>query len=380
MEIFLSLPEETWVIIISKLDLMSWSSLSSCNMFFHRLCNENMLWNKFFRKRFGENVKTRPFLTDELDWKQEYKWRLNPNLRIQFFNENPKECLKRMFAENILRNGMDIVRFLRDTKGLDHKNLYEVIRHPEEYGLPSKIYQDTIKELDISGLNVVEALRLFLFHFGNLFFQGGQEMAIFALSDNYWESNAPDKHLFNSAKELFGFFYSIIMLNTDAHNPQVKHKMQCKQFIQNIKQIGITLNEDYLSMVYQDILHNPIQFSHDIIKIPSEQCIYSGWLNIRTLKGSKKRWVILQEDCILYYKTKKSKPDENYTGIIEIFYNTVIHRVVASKQFKLENPTESFTFIVNDTDKLNEWTFQINNVITTLVEESKIATELLLST
>lgn len=56
--------------------------------------------------------------------------------------------------------------------------------------------------------------------------------------------------------------YSIIMLNTDLHNPQVKkNKMSKEQFVKNNRGIdnGKDLPKRFLEEIYDDIAHNPMQ-------------------------------------------------------------------------------------------------------------------------
>jgi brefeldin A-inhibited guanine nucleotide-exchange protein len=60
--------------------------------------------------------------------------------------------------------------------------------------------------------------------------------------------------------------YSTIMLNTDAHNPQVKHRMTKAEFIKNNRGIndGADLPEDLLSGIYDEIVSNEIRMKDEI--------------------------------------------------------------------------------------------------------------------
>jgi Sec7-like guanine-nucleotide exchange factor len=46
-------------------------------------------------------------------------------------------------------------------------------------------------------------------------------------------THATEQNSFKSADVAYVLAYSVIMLNTDAHNPQVKNKMSCEGFIKN---------------------------------------------------------------------------------------------------------------------------------------------------
>lgn len=60
--------------------------------------------------------------------------------------------------------------------------------------------------------------------------------------------------------------YSTIMLNTDAHNPQVKNRMTKAEFIRNNRGIndGSDLPEDLLSPIYDEIVSNEIRMKDEI--------------------------------------------------------------------------------------------------------------------
>ena len=56
------------------------------------------------------------------------------------------------------------------------------------------------------------------------------------------------------------------MLNTDAHNPQVKHRMTMADFIKNNRGIndGQDLPEELLSGIYDDIVNNEIRMKDEV--------------------------------------------------------------------------------------------------------------------
>jgi Sec7-like guanine-nucleotide exchange factor len=58
--------------------------------------------------------------------------------------------------------------------------------------------------------------------------------------------------------------FSLIMLNTDAHNPNVKTKMSLKDFLRNNRGINNQkdLPEDFLKKLYYNIVNNEIKM-HD---------------------------------------------------------------------------------------------------------------------
>ena len=60
--------------------------------------------------------------------------------------------------------------------------------------------------------------------------------------------------------------YSTIMLNTDAHNPQVKHRMTKTDFVKNNRGINdnADLPEEFLSNIFDDIVNNEIRMKDEV--------------------------------------------------------------------------------------------------------------------
>ena len=60
--------------------------------------------------------------------------------------------------------------------------------------------------------------------------------------------------------------YSTILLNTDAFNPQIKHRMTKPDFIRNNRGIndGQDLPEEYLSAIFDDITSNEIRMKDEV--------------------------------------------------------------------------------------------------------------------
>jgi len=60
--------------------------------------------------------------------------------------------------------------------------------------------------------------------------------------------------------------YSVILLNTDAHNPQVKKRMTKADFIKNNRGIndGNDLPEDFLFSIYDEIVTNEIRMKDEV--------------------------------------------------------------------------------------------------------------------
>lgn len=67
--------------------------------------------------------------------------------------------------------------------------------------------------------------------------------------------------MFTSADTVYVLGFSIIMLTTDLHSPQVKNKMTKEQYIKLNRRISDNedLPEEYLSKIYDQIAGNEIK-------------------------------------------------------------------------------------------------------------------------
>ncbi|KAK6123799.1 hypothetical protein DH2020_042453 [Rehmannia glutinosa] len=82
-----------------------------------------------------------------------------------------------------------------------------------------------------------------------------------AFSEKFYDQQSSD--MFSSKDSVMTLCYSIIMLNTDQHNPQVKKKMTEEDFIRNNRSIngGSDLPREYLSELFHSISTNAISLS-----------------------------------------------------------------------------------------------------------------------
>lgn len=76
-------------------------------------------------------------------------------------------------------------------------------------------------------------------------------------ADRYCENNP---ELFSKADTAYTLAFSVIMLNTDLHSPQIKNRMDKQAFIKNNKGINdnADLPEEYLGEIFEEILNYEI--------------------------------------------------------------------------------------------------------------------------
>uniref|UniRef100_K3WHI1 SEC7 domain-containing protein n=1 Tax=Globisporangium ultimum (strain ATCC 200006 / CBS 805.95 / DAOM BR144) TaxID=431595 RepID=K3WHI1_GLOUD len=117
-----------------------------------------------------------------------------------------------------------------------------------------------VRAISFKGMTLVESLRHFLTNGGFRLPGEAQkiERMVEAFAQCYYEDSPAS---FSSADTAMIIAYSIIMLNTDLHNPQVKkNKMSKEQFVKNNRGIdnGKDLPKRFLEEIYEDIAHHPM--------------------------------------------------------------------------------------------------------------------------
>lgn len=92
-------------------------------------------------------------------------------------------------------------------------------------------------------------------------------------ASHYYECN-PNLTLFSSADTVYVLAFSVIMLTTDLHSPQVKTKMTKEQYIRLNRGISDSkdLPEEYLSQIYDEIAGQEIKMKNTVNK-PGKQII-----------------------------------------------------------------------------------------------------------
>lgn len=96
--------------------------------------------------------------------------------------------------------------------------------------------------------------------------------------------------------------FSLIMLNTDAHNPSVKKKMTVEDFINNNRGIadGKDLDEQILRDLYDSITQNEIKMDNPAFA----NSVKEGWLKKLGENGRwQKRWFVVSNNCLFYFNS-----------------------------------------------------------------------------
>uniref|UniRef100_A0A3P8URS3 ARF guanine nucleotide exchange factor 2 n=1 Tax=Cynoglossus semilaevis TaxID=244447 RepID=A0A3P8URS3_CYNSE len=172
---------------------------------------------------------------------------------IDLFNKKPKRGIQYLQEQGMLgATAEDIAQFLHQEDRLDTTQVGEFLG--ENIKFNKEVMYNYVDQLDFCGRDFVSALRTFLEGFR----LPGEAQKIDRLMEKfaarYLECNQ-GQTLFASADTAYVLAYSIIMLTTDLHSPQVKNKMTKEQYIKMNRGINDSkdLPEEYLSSIYDEI-------------------------------------------------------------------------------------------------------------------------------
>ncbi|KAE8702015.1 Brefeldin A-inhibited guanine nucleotide-exchange protein 3 [Hibiscus syriacus] len=164
-------------------------------------------------------------------------------------------------------------------------------RKPErgiEFLIKAKMIRDSSEEIaaflkNTSGMEFYEAIRAFLQGFR----LPGEAQKIDRIMEKFAERYCKcNPKAFISADAAYVLAYSVIMLNTDAHNPMVKNKMLADDFITNNSGIddGKDLPEEYLRSLFERISRNEIKMKDDNLSVQQKQSVYYAATNVVILR------------------------------------------------------------------------------------------------
>ncbi|EST09310.2 Sec7 domain protein [Kalmanozyma brasiliensis GHG001] len=197
---------------------------------------------------------------------------------IRKFNFKPKRGIDVLVKDGFIRSRepADIARFLLYADGLSKAQIGEFLGE----GTPESnaIMHAFVDLMNFEGLEFTAALRRFL----QAFRLPGESQKI----DRYMLKFAErfihgNPNAFANADTAYVFAYSVIMLNTDAHNRQVKHRMTLQDFVKNNSGIddGKSLPEEYLRSVYDEIQTNEIKMKDEVAAPAPASSSSSGLAN-----------------------------------------------------------------------------------------------------
>ncbi|CAJ1864201.1 unnamed protein product [Sphenostylis stenocarpa] len=175
------------------------------------------------------------------------------------FNRDIKKGLEFLRGTHLLPNKPDpqsVACFLRYTAGLDKNLIGDFLGNHDEFCV--QVLHEFSRTFDFHDMTLDTALRVFL----ETFRLPGESQKIHrvleSFSERYYEQS-PD--ILANKDAALVLSYSMILLNTDHHNVQVRKKMTEEDFIRNNRHIngGNDLPREFLSGIYHSICKNEIR-------------------------------------------------------------------------------------------------------------------------
>ncbi|GAB2297173.1 hypothetical protein Dimus_031286 [Dionaea muscipula] len=177
------------------------------------------------------------------------------------FNRDPKKGLEFLQGTHLLPEKLDpqsVACFFRYTAGLDKNLVGDFLGNHDEFCV--QVLHEFAGTFDFQDMNLDTALRLFLETFRLPGESQKIQRVLEAFSDRYYEQ-CPQ--LFVNKDAAFLLSYSLVILNTDQHNMQVKKKMTEEDFIKNNRDAkgNNVFPRELLSELYHSIRKNEIRIT-----------------------------------------------------------------------------------------------------------------------
>ena len=190
---------------------------------------------------------------------------------VELFNVEPKKALESWQAKTqAALNSTELAAFLRRPE-LNKTKVGELLGDPdfapkiEEKAKKAAWNGDTVLEkymgtFSFEHREFIPALRELM---GSFQLPGEAQKIdriLMAFAQQYYKQNS-QQAVFQNADGPYTLAYSVIMLNTDAHNPQVERKMSLNEFIKNNRGInnGKDFDPSFLTQIYNDITQHEIK-------------------------------------------------------------------------------------------------------------------------
>ncbi|KFK30178.1 hypothetical protein AALP_AA7G227800 [Arabis alpina] len=202
-----------------------------------------------------------------LEQRRAYKIELQKG--ISLFNRKPSKGIEFLISsKKIGSSPEEVASFLMKTAGLNGTVIGDYLGEREE--LPLKVMHAYVDSFNFEKKDFVEAIRFFLRGFRLPGEAQKIDRIMEKFAEHYWKCNPAS---FTSADTAYVLAYSVIMLNTDAHNNMVKDKMTKADFVRNNRGIddGKDLPEEYLGSLYDRVVKDEIKMNSDTLAPQSKQ-------------------------------------------------------------------------------------------------------------
>ncbi|EJF65717.1 Sec7-domain-containing protein [Dichomitus squalens LYAD-421 SS1] len=171
------------------------------------------------------------------------KFNTKPKTGLAFLEEN-----KLIYADPNEPKPLSLAKFLKSSARIDKRLLGDFISKPDNI----EVLKAFLSLMDFKGKSVAEALREML----ETFRLPGEAQQISRITETFAEiyfAAEPDE--IKSQDAVYVLAFSIIMLNTDQHSPQIRKRMTLEDYKRNLKGVneGADFTPEFLSNIYESI-------------------------------------------------------------------------------------------------------------------------------
>lgn len=207
-------------------------------------------------------IKSRDDVPDNFEKAKAHKSTMEA--AISEFNRKPFKGVEYLISNKLVDNDpTSVAQFLRNTASLDKAMIGDYLGQHEEF--PLAVMHAYVDSMKFSGMKFDTAIRELLKGFR----LPGEAQKIDRIMEKFAERYCADNPaLFKNADTAYVLAYSVIMLNTDAHNPMVWPKMTKSDFVRMnaVNDAEECASTELLEEIYDSIVKEEIKMKDDIAK------------------------------------------------------------------------------------------------------------------
>eukprot|EP00727_Mastigamoeba_balamuthi_P011736 m51a1_g7185 Golgi brefeldin A resistant guanine nucleotide exchange factor 1 (1460) ;mRNA; f:91629-97104 len=184
---------------------------------------------------------------------------------VEKFNASPKEGLKLLQQCRLLPDPLDpssVAAFLKNAPGLNKQVVGDYISSRHEFN--NNTLKEYIRLFNLVDHKFIESFREFMQSYKT----PGDANLISRILEAYGQEyvNTARNGVYENADACYVNSYSVVLLNVDLHNSEVKEKMTLEQYINNNRGInnGKDFPREYLSDIYFDIKNTPLTIPEEV--------------------------------------------------------------------------------------------------------------------